>query len=488
MQLMDALLPALQSILDEFSNLFNTEQDWTALFDVIIFGMRSIATVIFATVKLVDVLVKSLVAAVDVAYKLFIERDIGAAFRAVQSRFTDVVAQARQDFAAIGRMWTDAPAQPGRARTRGFDMRDLGAERESDAAAKKAASEAERLAQKRNDIGQKALSLQEQLRRKLEDVNAAYAGVGANPIEQLLLDRADAVRENNRQVDDMTKQVVGLVREITAAGGQIDVSPFRTLIDQISEANVALADKELEDGIREIGKAAAEAALSQLEFVDALEAQGTALDGARDGIDGYLESIGALSENISGVTQNALKGLEDAIVSLTTTGKFSFRDFALSVVNDLTRMATRMLIIAPILQFIKGLLSPGPGALEGVNALKTAIPGFALSANGNVFGQNGIQKFARGGIVNRPTMFPFANGIGLMGEAGPEAIMPLKRGSDGKLGVAGGGGTSVVVNVDAKGTQVEGNQNQGRQLGAAISAAVQQELIKQRRPGGLLAG
>ena len=488
MQLMDAMLPALQSILDEFSNLFSTEQDWTALFDTIIFGMRSIATVIFATVKLVDVLVKSLVAAVDVAYKLFIERDIGAAFRAVQSRFTDVVAQARQDFAAIGRMWTDAPAQPGRARTRGFEMRDLGAERESDAAAKKAASEAERLAQKRNDIGQKALSLQEQLRRKLEDVNAAYAGVGANPIEQLLLDRADAVRENNRQVDDMTKQVVGLVREITAAGGQIDVSPFRTLIDQISEANVALADKELEDGIREIGKAAAEAALAELEFVDALEAQGTALDGARDGIDGYLESIGTLSENISGVTQNALKGLEDAIVSLTTTGKFSFRDFALSVVNDLTRMATRMLIIAPILQFIKGLLSPGPGALEGVNALKTAIPGFALSANGNVFGQNGIQKFARGGIVNRPTMFPFANGIGLMGEAGPEAIMPLKRGSDGKLGVAGGGGTSVVVNVDAKGTQVEGDQNQGRQLGAAISAAVQQELIKQRRPGGLLAG
>ena len=488
MQLMDALLPALQSILDEFSNLFNTEQDWTALFDVIIFGMRSIATVIFATVKLVDVLVKSLVAAVDVAYKLFIERDIGAAFRAVQSRFTDVVAQASQDFAAIGRMLTDAPAQPGRARTRGFEMRDLGAERESDSAAKKAASEAERLAQKRNDIGQKALSLQEELRRKLEDVNAAYAGVGANPIEQLLLDRADAVRENNRQVDDMTKQVVGLVREITAAGGQIDVSPFRTLIDQISEANVALADKELEDGIREIGKAAAEAALAELEFVDALEAQGTALDGARDGIDGYLESIGTLSENISGVTQNALKGLEDAIVSLTTTGKFSFRDFALSVVNDLTRMATRMLIIAPILQFIKGLLSPGPGALEGVNALKTAIPGFALSANGNVFGQNGIQKFARGGIVNRPTMFPFANGIGLMGEAGPEAIMPLKRGSDGKLGVAGGGGTSVVVNVDAKGTQVEGDQNQGRQLGAAISAAVQQELIKQRRPGGLLAG
>jgi lambda family phage tail tape measure protein len=487
MQLMDALLPALQSILDEFSNLFNTEQDWTALFDVIIFGMRSIATVIFATVKLVDVLVKSLVAAVDVAYKLFIERDIGAAFRAVQNRFTDVVAQARQDFAAIGRIWTDAAAPGGRARTRGFDMRDLGAEREGDAAAKKAASEAERLAQKRNDIGQKALSLQEQLRRKLEDVNAAYAGVGANPIEQLLLDRADAVRENNRQVDDMTKQVVGLVREITAAGGQIDVSPFRTLIDQISEANVALADKELAEGLREIGKAAAEAALAELEFVDALEAQGTALDGARDGIDGYLESIGTLSENISGVTQSALKGLEDAIVSLTTTGKFSFRDFALSIIDDLTRMATRMLIIAPILQFIKGLLSPGPGALEGVNALKTAIPGFALSANGNVFAQNGIQKFARGGVVSRPTMFPFANGIGLMGEAGPEAIMPLKRGRDGRLGVAGGGGVNVgEINISVQNTGENLSPAAQKQLASQVRGIVLATLVNEQRGGGVL--
>lgn len=488
MQLMDAMLPALQSILDEFSNLFSTEQDWTALFDAIIFGMRSIATVIFATVKLVDVLIKSLVAAVDVAYKLFIERDIGAAFRAVQNRFTDVVAQARQDFAAIGRMWTDAPAPSGRARTRGFEMRDLAAERESDAAAKKAASEAERLAQKRETIGQKALALQEQLRRKLEDVNAAYAGVGANPVEQLLIDRADAIRENNRQVDDLTKSVVDLVREVTAAGGQIDTSPFAVLIDQISEANVALADKAYQTGLAEIGKEAAEAAIALLEFTDSIDSQNTALNGAREGIGAYLEDIGTLAENISNVSQNVFRGLEDAIVSLTTTGKFSFREFAVSVIQDLTRMVTRMLIVAPILQMIKNLLTPGAGALQGVNALKTAIPGFALSANGNVFAQNGIQPFARGGIVDRPTVFPFAKGIGLMGEAGPEAIIPLKRGPDGKLGVAGGAGSmSIVVNVDAKGTQVEGDQNQGRQLGAAISAAVQQELIKQRRPGGLLA-
>ena len=111
------------------------------------------------------------------------------------------------------------------------------------------------------------------------------------------------------------------------------------------------------------------------------------------------------------------------------------------------------------------------------------------SAKGNVFAQNKIVPFAYGGIVNKPTLFPMANGMGLMGEAGPEAIMPLRRGRNGRLGVeaASGATSNIVVNVDASGTQVQGDDNRGKQLGSAISAAVQAELIKQRRPGGLLA-
>ena len=113
---------------------------------------------------------------------------------------------------------------------------------------------------------------------------------------------------------------------------------------------------------------------------------------------------------------------------------------------------------------------------------------FKMNAYGNVYAQNGVVPFARGGIVNKPTLFPFAKGIGLMGEAGPEAIMPLKRGPSGRLGVeSSGGGTSVVVNVDAKGTQVQGSDNRGKALGSAISAAIQAELVRQKRPGGLLA-
>ena len=110
------------------------------------------------------------------------------------------------------------------------------------------------------------------------------------------------------------------------------------------------------------------------------------------------------------------------------------------------------------------------------------------NAYGNVFAENKIVPFAYGGVVKKPTLFPMANGMGLMGEAGPEAIMPLRRTSSGRLGVEATGGTSnIVVNVDASGTQVQGDDTRGKQLGGAISAAVQAELIKQRRPGGLLA-
>ena len=76
------------------------------------------------------------------------------------------------------------------------------------------------------------------------------------------------------------------------------------------------------------------------------------------------------------------------------------------------------------------------------------------NAKGNAFLHGQVTPFANGGVVNSPTLFPMAKGVGLMGEAGPEAVMPLRRGSNGKLGVeaSGGGGTvEVLVRVDDDG-------------------------------------
>ncbi|MCY1205569.1 Prophage tail length tape measure protein [Variovorax boronicumulans] len=84
--------------------------------------------------------------------------------------------------------------------------------------------------------------------------------------------------------------------------------------------------------------------------------------------------------------------------------------------------------------------------------------GLVKSANGNVFASPGLHTYANS-VVGKPTFFPFANGIGLMGEAGPEAIMPLRRGSDGRLGISaqgsGSGGAlhyapSTVFHIDSR--------------------------------------
>ena len=91
--------------------------------------------------------------------------------------------------------------------------------------------------------------------------------------------------------------------------------------------------------------------------------------------------------------------------------------------------------------------------------------------------------------MNSPTMFRFGgSNLRIMGEAGPEAILPLQRGKGGKLGVevTGGGIGNIVVNVDASGSSVQGNNQQSEMLGMIMAGAIQDEILRQQRPGGLL--
>jgi hypothetical protein len=217
--------------------------------------------------------------------------------------------------------------------------------------------------------------------------------------------------------------------------------------------------------------------------------------------------LNTLTDPINAIT-TAAAGIGDAfatsfkgIISGSMTAKEALANFFTSVADMFLDMAaqiiTKMITMA-ILNAVLGVL-PGAGGGLGtavspeVGAIGQGSSIFA-AANGATFA-NGIATFARGGVVGSPTMFKFADGgamrTGLMGEAGPEAIMPLQRGADGKLGVlasgGGGGDVNVVVNVDAKGSSVEGDEQGANQLGRVISAAVQSELIKQQRPGGILA-
>ena len=215
-----------------------------------------------------------------------------------------------------------------------------------------------------------------------------------------------------------------------------------------------------------------------------------------------IKQVMAGAQAIGEAFSTSFKGLIDGSMS----AQEALAGFFKSIANHFLDMASQMIakyiemqIIGLAQQFLPGMFGGifGPGGAPNFSGSSVSVPnqyayggGASImgSANGNVFAQNGIVPFANGGIVDRPMMFPFAKGIGLMGEAGPEAIMPLKRGADGKLGVAGGnGGTVVNVSVDASGSSVQGNNGQSAALGRAIAASVQAELVKQKRPGGLLA-
>jgi hypothetical protein len=109
---------------------------------------------------------------------------------------------------------------------------------------------------------------------------------------------------------------------------------------------------------------------------------------------------------------------------------------------------------------------------------------YANFAKGGIMTEMGpmpLKKYARGGIATGPQMALYGEG------SQNEAYVPLPDGRRIPVAMQGGGGTtSVVVNVDATGSKVRGDSPGGEQLGKALSAAVQAELIKQRRPGGLL--
>ncbi|MGV1751556.1 phage tail tape measure protein [Agrobacterium sp. CG674] len=150
------------------------------------------------------------------------------------------------------------------------------------------------------------------------------------------------------------------------------------------------------------------------------------------------EALVSVMDDLEKRSQRFGSALTSALQAATTGGK--------GLDSVLQGLGTRLSNIA---------LSAGLKPLE--NMLSSAVSGLTSGAgslfafaNGGVPGR--VTPFADGGVVSSPTFFPMGGDMGLMGEAGSEAILPLKRGADGSLGVAaggGGGGTQIVFNVTA---------------------------------------
>ncbi|EJH7819579.1 phage tail tape measure protein [Salmonella enterica] len=162
-----------------------------------------------------------------------------------------------------------------------------------------------------------------------------------------------------------------------------------------------------------------------------------------------LDNFMSQGSDVAGMTENvftdAFNSMADGIANFALTGKMDFRSFTVSILADLAKMEARI-AASKLLGSVLGMFGVGAGAGGGTpsGAYNAAALSVIPNADGGVYRSAGLSQYS-GSIVNRPTFFAFARGAAVMGEAGPEAILPLRRGANGKLGVvaAGSGGMTM---------------------------------------------
>ncbi|MGB2832993.1 MAG: hypothetical protein WBC07_08550 [Methylotenera sp.] len=170
-----------------------------------------------------------------------------------------------------------------------------------------------------------------------------------------------------------------------------------------------------------------------------------------------LKKTKSISQELGATFKSAF---EDAVV-----GGSKFGDMLQGLEQDIIRLAARKTILDPLLGAFDQLLesfSSNGGGDGGGNFITDFFSGLFKNAKGGVYNSPSLSQFS-GGVYSSPQTFAFAKGAGVFAEAGPEAIMPLSRGADGKLGVksSGTGGMNVVVNlIESPGNGGQVNQKQ----------------------------
>ncbi len=231
------------------------------------------------------------------------------------------------------------------------------------------------------------------------------------------------------------------------------------LSDVIDKVYGKLTNEELLEAIRQLRKGLEDAANAGKDFGSKL---------AKSFAD-VVKASGELAQNLGASLGNAFTGLGDQLAEFVTTGKMQFGEFARSVLNDLARIFIQFAMF----QTLKALVPSG-----------SAFGKFLGFANGGIMTGNGalpLKRYAAGGIATSPQLAMFGEG------SRPEAYVPLPDGRTIPVTMKGNGQMgNIVVNVDAGGTSVQGNQPDANKLGEALGTAIRQELIRQKRPGGLL--
>jgi phage-related minor tail protein len=208
--------------------------------------------------------------------------------------------------------------------------------------------------------------------------------------------------------------------------------------------------------------------------LDRLEGQFLGLETTLAGLEGVT---GAFRRELDGAGGSLREtGREAAGMSRSVSG--SLRRAFEGVVFDGKRVSEALRGVGQTLSntVLNQALKPVQGAVGSAvgGGIEALLGGLLPFANGGILASGRLQAFARGGVVDRPVAFPMRGGAGLMGEAGPEAILPLARGADGRLGVrAGGGGQTVSVTMNITSPDAESFQRSRTQIAAELGRAIQ---------------
>ncbi len=225
--------------------------------------------------------------------------------------------------------------------------------------------------------------------------------------------------------------------------------------------------KRMLDEIRALREAGMISAEQQLDMELDVQIQ------MQNALDGTKEKLNEISEVGKLVFENVSRAFSDMVMN----SKVNFKEMASTFIKSLLDMYIQAKIMIPLFTMLK--------SLTGWSWI--SIPGVA-SANGNVFGPSGLLKSAKGNVFDGPTLHGYSGGVGMLGEAGPEAIMPLKRGADGKLGVVAQGASGGTVNQYSISVHVQGGKD-AQETGTIVSKEIErmirgiakQEIASDRR-------
>ena len=267
------------------------------------------------------------------------------------------------------------------------------------------------------------------------------------------------------------------------------------------------------------GDKSTQAVIARRDALDALEkkykaiaaAEADWMSGVSRGYASWFDEVSNVSGTVSDGVKTTLDSAFGNVTSMLEGNKVSWKSWGISVLQIIEKVALQMAVVSAMGgassgSGIFGSLIGSVGSFFGGAAGASASTGTAISnygssfqfnAKGGVYDSPSLSAFSNG-IVRNPTMFAFAKGgAGIMGEAGPEAIMPLTRAPDGSLGVravGGGGGQSVssapqvYITIDGNGnTQTQaspGLEQFGAEVGEFVDRRYKQNVMRDIRPGG----